>query len=405
MSPVERGTLSAALGLRNILLAVADVGLSLTTIRVASAYTAKGMQDEAREIFRRALFTRIVMALMVCALTVAMAPLLAGFPLAIGNRTQVLWAMAAGLAGMTVAAWGSDVSQACRMFVYYIAHQVGEAVCKLLAVVLVFVVLAGSLLSARTLSVPSESVLWYMAGGATVAGLFSIFIQRRELARPVALSRENANRVHGELRGFNRYGGAIALLHTVNGAIDILMIQWLIGGGETAIFDGARRFAQILPLIGGVLTTVLLPRAAALDSVAACARYLKKALGASLILAVVSAGGLALAAGIIIPLFWGNKYANSIPALHWLCVAYGLTMLLNPLTVTFYPLKREGTVVALSAVNMVLFLALGARLIPEYGAVGAAYTTIAVKCVLVVLYATLLWPVFRNKGSNAVHSD
>jgi len=61
----ERGVLTAALGLRNVLLYIADMGLALTTVRVGAEYFGKRQPDEARAIFRRALAVRLALALLV----------------------------------------------------------------------------------------------------------------------------------------------------------------------------------------------------------------------------------------------------------------------------------------------------------------------------------------------------
>ena len=395
----ERGTLTAALGLRSVFLAVADVGLALTTVRVASEYVAKGMKDEANLIFRRALFTRLVLALLVFLLAAVLSPLLAGFPLAAANRNGLVYASAAALAGLTAISWGVDVARSCRRFGMFFAHQVGDAALKAVAVGAVFLCVSGSI-------VQSELVLWFMAAGATLAGIFSIFIQRSDLTRPRALTPESARIVNARLSSFNRYGSAIALLFSLNGLIEVFLIQYLKGGNETAIFEGARRLALILPLIGATLSTIFLPRAATLNSVEACSDYLRKAFKVSVLLALFSAGGLAALSDFIVPMLWGDRYIRSIPALHWLCLAYGLAMVINPLILVLYPLRREGVVVFLYGANAILSILAGLWLIPDRGALGAAWSSLLVSAIMVLLYATaLIFSFDKAKKDESVHKQ
>ncbi|HEY3324479.1 MAG TPA: oligosaccharide flippase family protein [Planctomycetota bacterium] len=382
LSPPERGTLTAALGLRNILLYVADMGLALTTVRVASAYVAQGQSAQADAVFRRALSTRIALAAIVIALAAALSPLLSAFPLAAPARHALIWASAAALFGMTATSWGVDVSRSTRRFGLYFAHQFIEAALKAAAVVCVLVLFTGRL--------NSEVVLWAMAIAATVAGLASITLQRQPLLKRQPLDPSTRAALHTEISSFGRYAGAIALLQTVSAFVEVFLIQWQRGSTDTAVFEGARRLASVLPLLAGAIATVLLPRAAALESADACKAYVKKAFPVTLALAVVSAGALAAAASFIIPILWGDRYAQSIPALRWLCLAYGISIVLDPLMLVLFPLKRLGLLLTLNALSLALSIGLGIFLIPRLGPLGAAWSVLCVKVTTAIVFSAAL---------------
>ncbi|HYG76053.1 MAG TPA: oligosaccharide flippase family protein [Planctomycetota bacterium] len=389
---VERGTLSAALALRNILLYVADVGLALTTVRVASEYFGRGDTASANAVFRRALSTRALLALLVLALAALLSPALARFPLAEPARYALVWAAAAGVFGMTLTSWGVDVSQSTRRFGLYCFHQVLEASMRAGAVALLCFVL----LSAE--SVRADSVLWIMAAAAILAGGISVFVHRDVLSA-APQSPEIQEAIHEQLRTFGRYAGAVALLQTVSGFVEILLIQWQLGSNDTAVFDGARRLASVLPIAGGALTTVLLPRAAVLASPSECAAYAKKAFIAGSAMAAVFAGGLALSAGFVIPLLWGERYSASIPMLRWLCLAYAFTMIVNPLSLVFFPLKRLGLLVALNAMSLALSLGLGFHFISQEGIEGAAWSAVLSRGLALLLF--LVAAIFVLRRNNA----
>jgi len=379
LPPADRGTLSAALGLRNILLYVADMGLALATVRVASAYIGRGAHDKAAAVFRRALGTRCLLAMLVAALTAVLAPALCGFPLAAPGRTKLVLACAAALLGMSATSWGVDVAQSTRRFGFYFAHQVVEAALRFAAVAAVFLLLAPKI------EISPELLLWALAIAATLAGLFSLFIQRKDAAH-APLDDAAKDDLMQQLRAFGRYAWAIALLQTVSGFVELFIVQWQIGATETAVFEGARRLASILPLLGGALVTILLPRAAQLASKDECAAYVKKSLLASSAMALVFAGGLALSSGIVIPLLWGARYAASVPALRWLCLAHAFSIVINPLALVFFPLQRLGTLLALNISALVLQIAFGFWLIPQHGALGGAWSALAAKAVTMVLF-------------------
>jgi O-antigen/teichoic acid export membrane protein len=381
LAPAERGTLSTALALRNVLLYVADMGLALSTVRVASEFFGKGEIDKARTVFRRALGTRVILAIAVAGLAILLSPALARFPLASAARSTLVFACAAALLGMTATSWGVDVAQSTRRFGYFFAHQVVEALLRFAAVV-AFIAIAG-----KAFELNAESMLWALAVAATLAGFFSVGLQSGDLPLKTPLDAVSREELYAQLRSFGRYAGAIMLLQTVSPFIELFIVQWQVSPTETAVFDGARRLASILPLLGGALVTVLLPRAALLDSTAACAAYVRKSLLASAAMAVVFAGGLALASGIIVPLLWGSRYDASIPALRWLCLAHAFSIVINPLALVFFPLKRLGLLLALNLAGIVLQIALGLWLIPQSGAMGAAWSTLAAKVAMIILFS------------------
>jgi len=396
----ERGMLTAVLGLRNVLLYIADMGLALTTVRVGAEYFGKGLRAEANAIFRRAFLARMALALLVSLLAYAMARMLARFPLAAPDRPELVVAAAAALVGMTATSWGVDVAQATRSFGRYFLHQVVEATLKAAAVALVLFAAAKLLPGRARFEVSAEMFLWGMASAAILAGLFSILLQHTALAEAKRLSGTAETEIHAQLRSFNRYAVAIALLQTVGGYVEVFLVQWQRGPVDTAIFDGARRLALVLPLLGGVLTTVLLPRVAVLETPAACAAYVRKTWAVGVPLALLAAGGLAAVAGIAVPLLWGRRYDDSIMPLRWLCAGHGFSIVLAPLMLVFYPLRRERTLLMLQAGSVALSIGLGAWLIPRFGALGAAWSTVAVRTLLTLVCGATLWLMLRRSSTS-----
>jgi len=146
-----------------------------------------------------------------------------------------------------------------------------EASLKTLAVALALIALGYR-------EAPAETLLLAMAAASLAAGLASVLISAAPWPNRKGLSAVAKLAVNAQLSGFNRYAAGIALLQTVGGYVEVFLVQWQCGSAETATFFGAQRLALALPLLGGVLATVLLPRAAVLETPAACAAYVKKVL-------------------------------------------------------------------------------------------------------------------------------
>lgn len=383
----ERGVLSAALSLRNVLLYIADLGIAFATVRVASDFLAAGKLDAAQATFRRAFHTRIVLGLTVAAACVILSPLLAAFPLSEATRPQLVGFAVAGLLGMTITSWGVDVSQSSRQFGFYMANQLVEALCRAGAAAVIV------LTAASAANLRAENILLALAAGATLAGLISLLLHRAALApMPEAAQAE----AHDRLKSFGKTAIFVALLQTIGGQIEIFLVQAQLTSQHTAYYDGARRLAMLLPLLGGAAVTVLLPRAAALRPGENCRAYAKRTLLLCAPLALLSAGLLALLADTVIPLFWGSRYTSSIVPLRWLCAAYGLSIVLQPLLLVFLPLKREGTLVLLHALNLAVSIVAGVLLIPSHGILGAAWAALIARGATLLLTFALLPYMLRD---------
>jgi len=105
---------------------------------------------------------------------------------------------------------------------------------------------------------------------------------------------------------------------------------------------------------------------------------------------------LALLADVAVPLFWGERYASSIAPLRWLCAAYGFSIVLQPLMLVFLPLKREGTLLLLHALNLAIAIGAGVLLIPVHGILGAAWAALVARGAVLLLTFALLPYMLRD---------
>ncbi|HYF50212.1 MAG TPA: polysaccharide biosynthesis C-terminal domain-containing protein [Planctomycetota bacterium] len=402
LSVPERGFFSAALALQAVLLILSDLGVSLTTVRVGAEYYAKGLVQEAHVVFRRALVTRMILGFGVAGAAFLFSSALVHYPMHAGKRVELVWAAASGIVGISMIAWSVDVAQARRRFGLYFATQVAAAVMRGWILITMITRLTPDPESAS--SATADMLTWGVAAAACLAGILSIIMQREVLESP-KLSDTAYDSVNAELSRFAGYAAATVVLAGLGGYVELLLIQQWLGAEKTAVFDGARKLAMLLPLISTATTTVLLPRAAALSSVQACEEYAAKAFRVSLPLAFATAGGLAVLSGLLVPLFWGDKYEASIPLLRWLCLGFFFNVLFNPLSLVLYPLRRENLLLALNALSIALSLGLGFLLIPSFGPSGAAWSVAAVKVVIMLLCGAAVWWSLNHPGANAFSTN
>lgn len=385
----ENGIFNTALGLRSVLLSIADCGMAMATVRVGSHFVSKGMIAEAHAVFRRALVFRWLAALVVCGLCVLLSRQILGRVLDTPSRPYLVYACIGGLLGMTTVSWGLDVAQCRRRMGSYFIQNVGDAILKALAIVFVL----------RGMETPSprisELMLWMMAAGVIVAALVSVLVEREVFADAKGFGLAAPPSVSGELHGFIPYAAAATFLGMIAIYVEVFLVKNLSGAEETAVFAGARRLGSLLPLLTAGLTTVMLPRASALQTREECAAYIRKALKITLPLAVVVCGGLALGAGIVVPLLWGSKYDASILPLRWMCLAYALTFVTTPLSYVLFPLQRPGTLVLINALTLALSIGVGIYMVGQYGALGAAWSMLFVRATMTGVLGGALWKILR----------
>ena len=395
LAKAEQGALSSGLALSATLLQASDLGLALTTIRIGAKYIAEGRHEKAAALFRAMLAARIVFAILTIAAATIFTGAIARDILSMPSGRDVVACAALGVLGNALVWWGVDVAQARRAFGSYAIQQIAAALAKALAVIAVTVLFLDYFTEHAAVS-----VLVAIALGNLGAGAFSLFLSRgaeRASHAVTDLKMSESEAAHIRLFEFGAYACAVSALTALSANVDVLMVQHFLREEDTAVFACARRLAMALNLLATANITVLLPRAAALDSPAACADYVRKALKAGVALAIVTAGGLALAASIFVPIFGGPKYTASIPILQWLCLAHGIGIVLTPLTLVFYPLRREGMIVFLNALQLGAHVALGVWLTPSFKLEGAAWAMIGAKAAVAMATIFLLVWAFRKE--------
>jgi O-antigen/teichoic acid export membrane protein len=118
-------------------------------------------------------------------------------------------------------------------------------------------------------------------------------------------------------------------------------------------------------------------------------------------LGVVTAAVVISTAGWILPWVWGDAYAQAIPVLRVLFLAAPAVFIafITQLLVSALRLERSAIPAMLFAV--VLNIALNAAAIPLWGAVGAAWTTLASEVLIAVLLLRLVQRGIRSRERTA----
>jgi O-antigen/teichoic acid export membrane protein len=164
------------------------------------------------------------------------------------------------------------------------------------------------------------------------------------------------------------------------------LVDALADRHEVGRFAAAQRFAMVASIVGAALSTVLMPRAAAVRTRAELDAYLAGARGLALAFAVPVAAML-LGASWLLPWLLGPIHDGAVPAARLMLAGYLLSIVANPASYVFHPLEAGRVLAWMNALQLAVSVGLNLLLIPRMGADGAAWTALVVTLVGVVVVA------------------
>jgi len=180
--------------------------------------------------------------------------------------------------------------------------------------------------------------------------------------------------------------GAAVVLSALYFRIDVFLLEAWQGTQTVGLYNAVFRLIEALRLFPAALVAVMLPTLVRATGPAPLLR-MAAALTAFGAVVAVAAG---LAAGALIPLLYGDAFAEGVPAFRILAMAFPLMSLNYALThqVIGWNGHRAYAVLCLGA--LVFNVALNARLIPLWSLNGAAWSTLATEGLLTAGCAAIL---------------
>jgi O-antigen/teichoic acid export membrane protein len=202
--------------------------------------------------------------------------------------------------------------------------------------------------------------------------------------------------------GFIQHGFLFTILMAANviySKIDIIMLEKMIGSVEVGYYSGATKFIYPFMFISSAFMTAIFPKLAKhseekdkFRNIQNTALYYLGGIGIFLSIS------LYLGADIIFQLFFGDKYDNSIPIFKILVWFLAIVFLYGPISNSLVAKNRIKFLAYLNLFMIILNVVLNLILIPDYGAKGAAMTTIV--CEILILLGTVLYS--KKIGENRV---
>jgi O-antigen/teichoic acid export membrane protein len=159
---------------------------------------------------------------------------------------------------------------------------------------------------------------------------------------------------------------------------DVFMLGALANRETVADYTAAFQLAFCFPLVASALFNALLPAVSAMKTASQLAAYRRRLLQLYPAILVATAIGV-LVLPFLVSLLFGERYTSAIPILRVLVLAFGIPIIVNPLSLIFYNINKPYYITAIHAGQLAIILPLNYVLIPRLGGLGPA-------CSLLVIY-------------------
>jgi O-antigen/teichoic acid export membrane protein len=181
--------------------------------------------------------------------------------------------------------------------------------------------------------------------------------------------------------------GAGIVLSALYFRIDVFLVQLWAGTEPVAYYNAVFRLVEALRLFPAAVLAVALPSLVRAGNL----RPLTRVAVPLTAFAVATTAVLWMAAGWLIPLVYGARYAPAVPAFRVLLLSFPLLSLNYALTHQLVSWDGQRAYASLCAIALAINVALNARLIPRWSIEGAAWATLATEVFLTIGCGIALW--------------
>jgi O-antigen/teichoic acid export membrane protein len=231
------------------------------------------------------------------------------------------------------------------------------------------------------------AALWWRAdvavlGVAMVIPAVATFWYSARLARQLATVADSSNLSNrtsprDSLSSVIPIGAGI-VLSALYFRIDVFLVQAWQGTTAVALYNAVFRLVEALRLFPAAVLAVALPVLFQATSRHVLIKLSTILTAAAIVLSVALWSG----AGVAIPMLYGNRYADAVPAFRILLIAFPLMSLNYALTHQLIGWHGHRAYAVMCAAALAFNVALNIKLIPTLGIVGAAWSTVATELVI-----------------------
>lgn len=387
LGPVQFGLFSTAIAVMGLASQFSDMGISTGFVRYAALYL-KQNQHKADILFKITLYLKLGIGCSVLLIGLIIAKPLAVHIFKTPELTQLLRLAFIGSLGATLWGYLQAILQAKGWFFKYAWINVFNNSVKLIGILLLV------LFNKFT----TNNAMWILAlvpfAGFFVDGL----IVPKGFLKTKALPDEN-KLIFNELFHLSKWVTLSTLCTMFLMRLDILMLQTLTTPENVGIYNSANQLAMIFPLVTGSMTIALLPKISAYHSKKELIQYINKVFKLAPLILLFFIPFI-LTSHIFIPLVFGPKYINAVNIFRILIMAFSISIIINPISIIFYSINKAKLLTVMNIIQFIIAIPLNYYLINNFGAIGAACTSLAIRLFALVYVSYWLYRYFKNESEH-----
>ncbi|MDR4480967.1 MAG: oligosaccharide flippase family protein [Nitrospira sp.] len=203
-----------------------------------------------------------------------------------------------------------------------------------------------------------------------------------------------------ELFRFSKWPAMASLCFLLQVNLGVPVLSYFADAREAGLYGAGSSLLMGVDFLTLSLLTALLPKVSRLSGIEQCRSYVQRSFPAYALIAVALFPLLFFARPLVLGLF-GSAYEGTIDVFQILFVGTLGTLVTHPLYLVLYTMNRPYLHTLSGIVGLVAWVLTAVWLIPQFGAVGAAWTTLCSRLVQSLMIVGILWHVLglgRSSG-------
>ena len=178
-----------------------------------------------------------------------------------------------------------------------------------------------------------------------------------------------------ELLRFSKWPAMASLFFILQVNLGVPVLNYVADAREAGLYGAGSSLLMGVDFLTVSLLTTLLPKVSQLTGLEQCRSYVKRSLPLYSVIAAALLPFLYFARPLVLALF-GPAYESTIPIFQVLFIGTLGTLVTHPLYLVLYTLNRPQLFSLIQGLALLGWIIAGFWLIPGYGALGAAWTTL-----------------------------
>ena len=195
-----------------------------------------------------------------------------------------------------------------------------------------------------------------------------------------------------ELLRFGKWPAMASLCFVLQLNLAVPILTYTASATEAGLYAAGSSLLLVVDLLTGSLQTTLLPKVSYLTEVSQWRSYVRRFIPLFLGIALCLSPFLFVARYVVLGLF-GSSYEGTVPVVQILFLGALAVLMTYPLYLVLYAMNRPHLYTFIQGLALSGWILTGLWLIPSYGAIGAAWTTLiarllaSIAIVAMVIYA------------------